>query len=45
MVPEPGEAAPKVKLPPVATTTLPVPKAPTAAAVAVAPEAMVVPPE
>ena len=37
-------AAPRLRVAPVATTILPVPKAPTAVALAVAPEAMVVPP-
>ena len=38
-------AAPRLRVAPVATTILPVPKAPTAVALAVAPEAMEVPPE
>ena len=45
LVPVPGEVAPRVKVPPEATVTTPVPKAPTDAAVAEAPAPMEVPPE
>ena len=44
LVPVPGEAAPRVNVPPEATVTRLVPKAPTEAAVAEAPEAMLVAP-